>query len=71
MVLLNIVVPLNRNIIHDRYTPNSARRHVKGLLYSTHIHHSQKNLVLLDFSLTVKSATLIFISGCCLAISSA
>ena len=30
-----------------------------------------KNLVLLDFSLTVKAATLIFISGRCSAISSA
>ena len=29
------------------------------------------NTVLLDFSLTVKAATLIFISGCGLAISSA
>ena len=29
------------------------------------------NRVLLDFSLTVKAATLIFISGCALAISSA
>ena len=27
--------------------------------------------ILLDFSLTEKAATLIFISGCCLAISSA
>ena len=30
-----------------------------------------KNVVLLDFSLTVKAATLIFISGCGSAISSA
>ena len=28
-------------------------------------------MVLLDFSLTVKAATLVFMSGCCWAISSA
>ena len=32
---------------------------------------SEKKLVLLDLSLTVKAATLIFISGCALAVSSA
>ena len=88
MVLLNIVVPLNRNIIHDRYTPNSARRPVKGslvvLIYTTkqkkpctgaedkHVKGllSSHN-ILIDFSLTVKAATLIFISGRGSAISSA
>ena len=37
-----------------------------------HIHHGKirSTWLLLDFSLTVKAATLIFISGCGLAISS-
>ena len=33
--------------------------------------HGRVTLILLDFSLTVKAATLIFISGRCSAISSA
>ena len=40
-------------------------------MYSLNIENSHARLVLLDFSLTVKAATLIFISGCGSAISSA
>ena len=38
---------------------------------SVFLYHTGTDFVLIDFSLTVKAATLIFISGRCSAISSA
>ena len=50
-----------------------GRREGSGMLWRSNSQHiaSRLTLILLDFSLTVKAAILIFISGCCSAISSA
>ena len=52
----------------ERATPGSAVRHVSTVRHVTSVKWPN---ILLDFSLTVKAATLIFISGRGSAISSA
>ena len=58
--------------IHYYYPITNGSSTLPSTLYNKHIEGIYNTvLVLLDFSLTVKAATVIFISGCGSAISSA